>query len=208
MVVAVAAAFVVVAGVAGTVAYLVTSDRGGSSPSTSSAVPASASPVSELTAGELYDTSPWIYDITFDNGNRIQGELELLETHDHPECPNAGLTTEVVAALVECTHRVEAAYRGTVDGMVIGEQVLVFANDAAAESFLEQFEEVYAADLLPFRPPSGVRVDFAWTVSWADGVDRYVVLTAVFGRESHQQGADDVAARNRETVQYLTTRGS
>lgn len=206
--VAVVAAFVVVAGGAGTAAYLLASNRGDDSPSDgSTASPAAGVP----TAEEIYDTSPWAYDITFDNGNHIQGELELIETYEHPDCASGGVTPVLRQALSECTGRVEAAFHGTLTGtMVVSEQVLMFADDDVAASFMEQFGDVYATEALLFQDPENIQAVAAFTNSWADGVGKYVVYTVFFSRTEDvdlQQGANDVAARNRETLNYLTTLG-
>lgn len=40
---------------------------------------ASQSPAAvAVTTEEIYHTSPWEYDVTYDNGNRILGSLELI----------------------------------------------------------------------------------------------------------------------------------
>jgi hypothetical protein len=212
-------AFVVVAGATGTATYLLASnpdeeaaDAGAAAPLPSPApLPSSASPsppAAELTAAELYHTSPWPYDITFDNGNRIQGELELIDSYDHPDCRSAARTEAAELALVACTHRVEAAYRGTVEGSVVSEQVLIFTDADVAARFRGQFEELHAGEIISFQDPGEIQA-VGSTIGWVDdAVDRYVILGMVFGPELPQQSVDDLAARNEETVDYLRTRGS
>ena len=212
------AAFVLVGGGAATVAFLIASnsdDAPSSAGPTASPGPSQANPsppaAGALTAGEIYHTSPWEYDVTFGNGNQIRGSLELIETYDHSDCPSAGATALERQALSECTGRLEAAFHGTLEGtMVVSEQVLTFANEAAAASFREAFGDTYAADVLSFQDPENIQAAAAFTTSWTDGTGRYLVLTVFFSRTEDvelQQGGDDVAARNRETVDYLATLG-
>jgi hypothetical protein len=213
IVAAIVVAFAVVAGGL-TAAFLVGSNRDNGSASAGafrSPAASQAGPTLDaaLTAEEIYHTSPWEYDVTFDNGNHIQGSLELIETTNHPDCAAGGATALERQALTECTGRVEAAFHGTLKGtMVVSEQVLMFSDEAAAASFREVFGEAYAAEVLSFQDPEDIQASAAFTSSWTDGSGRFLVLTVFFSRTEDvelQQGGDDVAARNRETVDYLAT---
>jgi hypothetical protein len=207
--IAIAAAALLVLGGAGVSAYLMLTDQPesplGAGP-TSSADPSPSN--QELTADEIYHTSPWPYDDTLPNGNTIRGELELIDTYDHPDCASAARSDPARQALDGCTQRLEAAYRGTLDGQVVSEQVLVFTDATAAAAFQAQFAETYPGEVVSFEDPENIQPDAAYTGGWTQVVGRYVVLSVTFGRTDTnlQQGGNDTAARQQETIEYLSTR--
>lgn len=205
-----AAAALLVVGGASVTAYLMRGDQQQAPPGAGPAGSADPSPSNqELSAEQIYDTSPWPYDDTFDNGNSISGQLELLETYDHPDCVSAAQTDPARQALRTCAQRLEAAYRGTLDGHVISEQVLVFADEVAAEAFLAEFGDTYPGEVISFQDPENIQAEATYTGGWIEAVGRYVVLSVMFSRTDTdlQQGGNDTAARQQETIEFLSARG-
>lgn len=159
---------------------------------------------------ELFSAQTWTYEI-ISGSDTMEGELRLIDVYQHSDCVSAGLTETARLALTSCIGRTEAAYRGTLDGVGVTQQILQFTDYDAASAFVETFGNVYLGEVLAFSDPGGFTSgNYEYAESRIGGAGSFVVATlmvSVSGADDVvAQAQDDAHARQAESENYFLWR--
>src|SRR5690606_22050103 len=104
-----------------------------------------------LLASELYGDPTFDFRIVVSEDEILAGQLDLVAAIDHIDCVGAAAHSTVRAALADCEARIEALYYAAAyPGVRVSQQVLVFADPAAAEDFGRRLEDTFAGDVITF----------------------------------------------------------
>ena len=159
---------------------------------------------------ELYSSPVLSYRIELES-RTLEGELTRIDVYEHADCASAGLTTTARLALASCVDRTEAAYRGTLDGVGVTQQVLQFTDYDAANTFIETYGDTYLGEVLEFSDPGGFTSGaFGYSDTRIGGAGVFVVVTLLVSVSDSddvvQQAKDDAHALHAEASTYFLWR--
>jgi hypothetical protein len=161
-----------------------------------------------LATAELYSEESYTFRIELTD-RVMEGELNLTEAFDHPDCASAAETEEAERALAACGSRIEAAYTGADEGLRVSQQVLMFEDEASAQTFAGLIEDEFAADVLAFEDPGDIEGSgYAASRSGVQG--KYVVVTMMVSESGDDEAITTAEehghARHAESLSYLIWR--
>jgi hypothetical protein len=163
-----------------------------------------------LLASELYGDPTFDFRIVVSEDEILAGQLDLVAAIDHIDCVGAAAHSTVRAALADCEARIEALYYAAAyPGVRVSQQVLVFADPAAAEDFGRRLEDTFAGDVITFVDVGDLSAA-GYAASRAGVEGRFVVVTLMVS-ESDEEAAvqaarDHSRARHAESLNYFIWR--